>query len=228
MRVFCSVLMSLIVLSIVAAIDRAPATEKSLSEADRLLLAASDQKDIVNRHLAAADICILLLKRDGEWIKNNGLDWNILREQDFRLEVSHVHKSDQTEDLAIANMCAHCMGMLKGGAWLNRPVEGENETEITIAKLAKESKDPVVRTLLLLGLASSSRIAARDAVVAATQDAHLGVRKSVCYLIERRTRSAFGPIGNIHIGSSENDVRVAGERIRNAYVKDKTFRVGAK
>ena len=226
MKLFCMVLVSLAVQPIATGSDSDQATKKSLSETDRLL-AVADHKDIDNRRLAAADICILLLKRNGEWRQSDSLDWKILREQEFRLEASHVRKSDQTEDLAVPNMCAHCMGMLRGGAWLSRPAEGEDSLEQAVAKLAKESKDPAVRALLLLGLASSSRIAARDAVVAATQDAHLGVRKSACYLIERRTRSAFGPIGNIHIGSTENDVRVAGERIRNAYAKDKVFRLGS-
>ena len=111
---------------------------------------------------------------------------------------------------------------------MNAPLDVRDPLEEAIADVVQASKDPVVRTVLLLGLASSTRKHARDTIVGATADPHLGVRKSSCYLIERCTRSAFGPLGNIHIGSPEKDVDTAGKRIREAYKKDVKFGSRAK
>ena len=189
------------------------------------LLRAAEHHDVDTRREAAANLSIALLKRNRAW-RTEPHNWKIRTEEGIRMEVKGVRSSKQTPDLAIANMCAHCMGMLKGGSWQKPPLDGKDPFEEAVARLSRESKDPVVRTILLVGLASSLRVGARDTVVAATSDPHAGVRKSACYLVERCTRTPFGPGGNIHIGSPEEDVGAAGENIRALYRWDRTLGAG--
>jgi hypothetical protein len=115
------------------------------------------------------------------------------------------------------------MAMFATGTWAIPPLKDANALELNAAGLARHSSDPLVRAILLIGLTSSRNEVARDAVVAATADEQLGVRKTVCYLVERCTGQCFGPCGVIHIGSPEEDVGVAIQRILKAYSVDKTF-----
>ena len=115
------------------------------------------------------------------------------------------------------------MGMLKSGAWRTAPVTKADPLEDRILDIVKTAEDPVVKTILLVGLASSSTEKARDAVVGATADSDLGVRKSAKFLVQRCSANHFGPIGVIHSGSPEVDVDASGQKIREMYKKDKTL-----
>jgi hypothetical protein len=184
------------------------------------LLSAIKDNGIDKRRDAAANLSIFLLKKNNVWRKE--LDnWKIPTEEGIRMEVKAVRTSKQKPDLALANMCAHCMGMIKSGSWRKAPIKKEDKIENKIIQLLKKNKDPIVKTILLVGLASSPTEKARDIIVKATGDNNLGVQKSAVYLIERCSSNYFGPIGNIHIGSPKNDVKKAGEKIRKIYKKDK-------
>ncbi len=191
----------------------------------RAALTAVVNDDVDVRRRAAADLCIALLKRNGVW-HIEPWHWRIPTEEGVRLEVQTVRASKQTPNLAVANMCAHCMGMLRSGAWRRPPEARYDPLEKAVIEANKATDDAVVRMILLVGLASSQSEAARDVVVAATDDSYPGVRKGACYLVECCVASAFGPIGNIHIGSSERDVRAAGQKIRAIYRWDKTLGAG--
>jgi hypothetical protein len=182
--------------------------------------ARPDAAAVAQRH-AAADLTVELMKRNGIWYEDP-LNWKILSEADFRREVEPV-SSTRGLDLDLANMCAHCMGRLLPSAWRTHPIERKDELEARAIQLMDTTDDPVVRVILLVGLASSKTAAARDTVVAATEDPQLGVRKSACYLVERCTAKSFGPIGVIHIASPASDVDAAGRKIRAVYKSDKTL-----
>jgi hypothetical protein len=186
------------------------------------LFRAATKNELESRRQAAADLCIALLKRNDVW-QVDPLNWKIQTEDGIRLEVKAVRSSKQQPDLAVSNMCAHCMGMLKPGAWRTAPVTKVDPLEDRILDVVKTTEDPVVKTILLVGLASSSTEKARDAVVASTADADLGVRKSANYLVQRCSANSFGPIGVIHGGSPETDVDASGQKIREMYKKDKTL-----
>lgn len=180
-------------------------------------------KDIVAQRHAAADLSILLMKRNGIWYEDPlNLNWKILSEDDFRREVKVVGSS-QEMDLALPNMCAHCMGRLITGAWRTPAIEKKDNLEARVIQLVNTTDDPAVKVILLVGLASSKTATARDAVVAATADPELGVRKGANYLVERCTANSFGPIGVIHIGSPAGDVDASGRNIRALYKSDKTL-----
>ncbi|MHC4656147.1 MAG: hypothetical protein ACYS91_14195 [Planctomycetota bacterium] len=189
------------------------------------LLRAATKNDLNSRRQAAADLCITMLKRSDVW-QADPLNWKIPTEEGIKLEVKAVRSSKQQPDLAVSNMCAHCMGMLKSGAWRTAPVTKADSLEDRILDIVKTTEDPVVKTILLVGLASSSTEKARDEVVAATADADLGVRKSANYLVQRCSANSFGPIGVIHGGSPEVDVDAASRKIRAIYRWDKTLGVG--
>lgn len=186
------------------------------------LLRDATKNDLNSQRQAAGDLCIAMLKRNDVW-QVDPLNWKIQTEDGIRLEVKAVSSSKQRPDLAIANMCAHCMGMLKPGAWRTAPVTKADPLEDRILDIVKTTEDPVVKTILLVGLASSPTEKARDAVVASTADADLGVRRSANYLVQRGSANSFGPIGVIHIGSPEVDIDASGQKIREIYKNDKTL-----
>jgi|WetSurMetagenome_2_1015567.scaffolds.fasta_scaffold130722_2 hypothetical protein len=186
------------------------------------LLGLVIKEDISSRHQAAADLCIILLKRNNMW-KPDPLNWKIPTEDGIRGEVQAVQSSNQEPYLAIANMCAHCMGMIKSGIWRTSPVNNIDPLEKKIISIVKSTNDPVVKTIFLVGLASSPTEIARDVIVDSTADDDLGVRMSVNFLIERCSANYFGPIGVIHSGSSESDVEKSGQKIRMIYKEDKTL-----
>jgi len=113
--------------------------------------------------------------------------------------------------------------MLKSGSWSTAPIEKADPAEQDLIRALDAANDPVVRTLLLVGLASSPTLQARDAIVAATADADLGVRRSANYLVERCSANHFGPVGVIHIGSTKEEVDASGSKIRELYKQDKTL-----
>lgn len=206
--------------------SRKPAHRHAAGEFDDLFNTVVED-DVDLRRQAAADLGIALMKRNNVWRKSErSFDTKTPTEEGIRAEVKAVRSSKQSPDLATANMCAHCMGMLRSGAWRRLPEPRHDPLEKAIVEANKATDDAVVRMILLVGLASSQSEAARDVVVAATDDSHPGVRKGACYLVERCVASAFGPIGNIHIGSSESDVRAAGQKIRAIYRWDKTLGAG--
>ena len=185
------------------------------------------QDDVDLRRQAAADLGIALLNKTHVWRKPEGIfDTKTPTEEGIRAEVKAVRSSKQSPDLATANMCAHCMGMLKLGAWRTAPTEDTGPLEDRAIGVVKNTHDSVVKTILLVGLASSPTTRARDAVVAATADPDLGVRKSANYLVQRCSANYFGPIGVVHIGSPASDVRAAGQKIRAIYRWDKTLGAG--
>jgi hypothetical protein len=200
--------------------DRSVATDSTVDLHG--LLDSVTQDDLDGRREAAADLCIAMLKKNGVW-RTDPFNWKIPTEEDIRAEVEHVPSSKQKPDLAIANMCAHCMGMLRSGVWRTLPVTKAEPFEERLIRIVKTTDDAVVKTILLVGLASSSTEGARDVIVAATADDDLGVRKSANYLVQRCSANSFGPIGVIHIGSPAGDVDVSGQRIRELYGKDKTL-----
>ena len=181
--------------------------------------------DVNKRRQAAAELCISLLKKNRVW-RRDPFNWKIPTEEGLKAEVRGVRSSDQSAELAIANMCAHSMSMLPSRSWREPPIAKIGALEKAIIGAVKANRDPVVRMILLVGLASSGGEAARDVVVASTADRHPGVRKGACFLVERCTAQAFGPVGVIHVGSELKDVKIAGERIRGAYWVDRTFGLG--
>jgi hypothetical protein len=191
----------------------------------RALLRSVSERNINLRRQAAADLCVALLKTNGVWRdqRTDPFNHRIPSEEGIRMEVNSVRGSKQAPELAIANMCAHCMGMLKLAAWRIPAHSREDSLEKAVINIIKATDDPVVKMVLLIGVASSEGQGGRDVVVEATADSHLGVRKGACYLVEKCTAKAFGPIGNIHIDSAEEDVETAGKRIRGAYERDKMF-----
>lgn len=195
---------------------------RDLPDEFRDLLKSVTQDDIRVRRQAAADLCISILKRNGVW-RTDPRNWHIRTEEGIRMEVKAVRTSKQKPDLAIANMCAHCMGMLKSGAWRMAPVGKTDPVEKELLSLLSVTDDPVVKTMLLVGLASSPTVKARDAIIAATADSDLGVRKSANYLVQHCSANDFGPIGVIHIGSPAGDVDASGQKIRAMYKEDKTL-----
>lgn len=196
-------------------------SQRSTGEFSSLLTSVGDG-DVDVRRQAAADLCIALLKKNGVW-RPDPLNWKMPTEEGICMEVKAVRTSKQAPDLAIANMCGHCMGMIKPGVWRGTSRLTKDPLEDAVIAIVARTDDAVVRIILLIGLASSQREAARDAIIAATDDPHLGVRKGACYLVERCARRPFGPIGNIHIGSPREDVDAAGRRIRNAYREDRAL-----
>ena len=163
-----------------------------------------------------------MLKRNDVWRKRKEFfDWKTPTEEGIRLEVKAVRSSKQSPDLATANMCAHSMGMLEFGAWRTAPTEDTDPLEEKAIAVVKTTHDSVVKTILLVGLASSPTAKARDAVVAATADADLGVRMSANFLVQRCSANHFGPIGVIHIGSPAGDVDISGRRMRELHEIDK-------
>jgi len=202
----------------------AEAADKVPDEVRRLLSEAGSE-DVDQRRDAAAQVAILLLKRNGAWRKEP-FNWKIRTERGIRMEVKAVRSSDQRPDLALANMCAHCMGMLASGTWLKPPTDTVDLVESLVIGLLNKTSDPVVKTILLVGLGSSKTGAARDAVVSATGDPDPGVQKGACYLVERCAANYFGPVGNIGIGSTEASVNAAGKKIRSIYRWDRTLGEG--
>ncbi len=188
----------------------------------RVLLHSVTQDDIDLRRQAAADISISILKENGVWRTDNS-NWKIPTEEGIRMEVKGVRTSDQEPHLAIANMCAHTMGMLRSAAWRTAPLEKAETLEKEVISVLTATDDPVAKTILLVGLASSPTESARDVVVASTADADLGVRKCANYLIQQCSANSLGPIGVIHIGSPPGDVDASGQKIRAMYEKDKTL-----
>ena len=85
----------------------------------RVLLDAVGVEDSAARRRAAADLSVLLMKRNGIWRKEPD-NWKIPTEAGIRLEVDALRTSDQEPDLALANMASHSMGMLVTGAWQTR------------------------------------------------------------------------------------------------------------
>jgi hypothetical protein len=175
---------------------------------------------------AAAERCIALLKKNNVW-QVDPFNWRIPDEDGFLLEVTSVRRSDQSPELALENMCFHCMTMLelKPRRWRTGVDEATTATEVEAIEDAKSSADPVVRMLLLIGLASSQSEAARDTVVAAIGDPDLGVQVGAYSLVEVCTGESFTSAGCIQIGSSPSEVEIAAKRLRDAYRKDKTFGV---
>ena len=179
------------------------------------------QGDEQERRLAAADLCILLLKENDSWSDAptpfTYFEWAAATPESMRLTLTQFSKGDPIEVSDIANMCAHQMSRLKFRRWLNPCVKERSKLEDQIVDAIQRSDDPMVKTMLLIGLTSSPRKFARDAMVRATSDSNLGVRKSICYLISACTGRDFGPIGCIHIGSSEKSVNIACEAMRMEY-----------
>ena len=222
--------LALIVLfcGLVGCTTRGTSQEAQLKKTDHSvgqLLTSVIEDDLEVRRQAAADLCIAMLKRNGVW-RVEPLNWKILTEEEIRMAVGGVRSSKQERELALANMCAHCMGMLKSGAWRTAPIDEEDPLEENLVSVVRATDDPVVKIMILVGLASSPTTRARDAVVAATSDAVLGVRKSANYLVQRGTANYFGPIGVIHIGSPAGDVDASGQKIRAIYRWDKTVGAG--
>jgi len=201
------------------------AANQAVHDAGRALLDTAGAEELSVRRRAAADLSILLKKRNGVWRKQPD-NWKIPTEAGIRVEVDALRRSDQKTDLALANMAAHCMGMLVTGAWQTPPKRKDDGLEADVIRLVRTTDDPAVKVILLVGLASSKTAAARDAVVAATADPDPGVRKSAVYLVERGTANYFGPGGCIHIGSPTADVDAAGRKIRAIYKRDKTVGAG--
>ena len=189
------------------------------------LLTSVTEDDLDLRRQAAADLCIAMLKRNRVW-RAEPFNWKIPTEEGLRMEVGAVRSSKQRRNLALANMCAHCMGMLNSGAWRTSPTEEADPLEEKLVSIVRATDDPVVKIILLVGLASSATAGARDAVVAATGDVDLGVRKSANYLVQRCAANSFGPIGVIHIGSPAGDIDASGQKIRAIYRWDKSVGAG--
>ena len=195
-----------------------------VADAEELLRLATSRDQAVRRR-AAADLAILLMKRNGVWRENvEAYDWKIPDEKGIRMEMAALWSSDQKPEYALANLCAHCSGMLPGKAWHAAPARIEDEFEGRVSRVAAESADPAVRVILLVGIASSKTLAARKAVVAATADPELGVRKSAVFLIDHASGGASGPSGAIHVGSPAADVDYAGKSIRESFAKGWTGR----
>lgn len=213
-----------------------PATEPKQPMKDEsrdpteILLSKAVGTDALESRFAAAELCILLTKRTGRWLTYDQLQDTdrmvVLSEKDFPLEVRAYSESDQKPEYSLDNLGAHCMGMVPHGAWRTPPTQSSDPLEERCIEVVKNARDPAVRVLLLAGLATSSTTKARDAVVAATLDSELGVRKVAMYLIERLTCRLFAHTGNIHIGSSPESVEEAAAQVRMFYRWDKTFGAG--
>lgn len=213
--------------SLVGCTTRATSQESQQRDSEDVvgqLLTSVTEDDLVLRRQAAADLCIAMLKRNRVW-RVEPFNWKIPTEEDIRMEVKAVRSSKQKPDLAIANMCAHCMGMLRGAVWRTPPVTKADPFEEELVSIVKTTNDPVVKTILLVGLASSPTARARDVIVASTADGDLGVRQSANFLVQLCSANSFGPIGVIHIGSPAGDVDASGQKIRAVYRWDRT--VGA-
>ena len=67
------------------------------------LLNSVTKTDIAGRRKSAADLCIIMLKRNQLW-RTDPWDWKIPTEEGIRMEVKSVRSSQQEPDLAIANV----------------------------------------------------------------------------------------------------------------------------
>jgi hypothetical protein len=191
------------------------------------LLRMATSRDQAVRRRASADLAIFLLKKNGVWRENVSpisLSWRIPDERGIRMEMAALRSSRQKPEYALANLCAHCMGMVPVRAWHARPVRVEDEFEGRVCRLAAESPDPAVRVILLVGLQSSKTYAARKTIVVATADPELGVRKSAVFLVDQASGGASGPCGAVGVDSSAADVDYAGKSIRESFGKGWTGR----
>lgn len=144
-------------------------------------------------------------------------------EADFVAAARNFYPTRQREDLALANLCAHLMHGNIGTVEVNPSVKADPELP-RLVRYSVTHSDPLVRILMLLALAADPSPESRAAMIQASFDPHPGVRKGVCYLIEQVTGQYFGPIGNIHIGSSTGEVDQACQSIRECYKKDPRMR----
>ena len=88
-----------------------------------------------------------------------------------------------------------------------------------MAVFAKSHPNPHIRLYMLVGLAVDNKKAAMKTLVESSLDADFGIRKCACYLLEKCSGKYFGPIGNIQIASTVEEVDFAGKAIREYYAE---------
>lgn len=189
-------------------------------------LEAAEDDDPDKAGAAAAELAIYQMERAGITREPDPFDWKSPSKEKIRGGVRAVRKSTQKPEHAIANMCAHTKGWLRAKNWRELPAPETDWLDQRMIGIVQRSEDPVVRTMLLEGLGASDSEVARDAIVAATGDAHPGVRKSACYLVESLARTSFGLGGSTGIASEIDVVQKRGRIIRNMYHWDKTLGAG--
>jgi hypothetical protein len=172
---------------------------------------------------AAAKLAFQHIKQSGGLLTSPDFDNPIPGETEFVNSYKWLKFSIQREDLKLANHCAALMQVIKGGGWKMVP-QTEGLTRVPeIPEIARTAAHPYIRLYMLISLAVDNHYLARRALVQATLDADPGIRKCACYLVEKCTGLYFGPIGNIQIASTEEEVNYAGKAIREKFEKDACF-----